>query len=288
MKVRGKLIEADWNILQGNLPAQPSSPALPQALANCTGEQAFQESLSRHSEYLPRLANTHHGIWFDWILYKYALPSGNEVDFAYVETTSVQNTIVLIEIEDPAKKMWVGTPQTPHRSKEFNHAIEQVTRWRTDLNDPVQRAALINSFKIAFGGCTLAQNPWDVQYGLIYGRSAENLSDQQKASYADLQRTVGIEIMTFDHLVTRYRNFPEQPRNVVSVSVPGPVFSYLYLNTPPRSDFAYLSPGKLKLDQEAKDVLVSQGYDISAWENGKLLAVNGKAPLSSLSTSILP
>ena len=236
----------------------------------------------------PRIANTHHGIWFDWILYKYALPSGNEVDFAYVETTSAQNTIVLIEIEDPAKKMWVGSLQTPHRSEKFNHAIEQVTRWRTDLNDPAQRTALIDGFKSTFGQSSLVDNQWDVKYGLVYGRSAENISAQQKSSYADLQRTCGIELMTFDNLVTRQKNHPAQLRNVMSVSVPGPVFSYLYLNKLPRSDFAYLKPGRLKLDQEAKEVLVAQGYDISAWENGTLLGLNGKAPFSSLSTSILP
>lgn len=288
MKVRGKLIEADWNLLHGRPPEPPSSPDLPAALASCTGEQAFQESLSRHSEYLPNLANTHHGIWFDWVLYKYRLPSGNEVDFAYLETTSARNTVVLIEIEDPSKVMWVGTPQKPAKSAEFNRAIEQVTRWRTDLKDPQMLSALKADFLKLLAHSGKATNTWDVKYGLIYGRSSENSSDERKAAYADLQENLGLELLTYDNLVTRHKNFPGKSKNVIRLSYPGPAFKYLYLNAPPRSEFAYLKPGRLNLDPEAREVIVSMGYELDSWKKGELLVVDNKKPMSHLDVLTKP
>lgn len=288
MNVRGKLIEGALQNLRGLPVAAPSAPDLPTALATCTGEHAFQESLSRHTEYLPHLANTHHGVWFDWVLYKLRLPSGNEVDFAYVETTSALTTVVLIEIEDPAKPMWVGSLQKPAKSVEFNRAIEQVMRWRTDLRDPHQLLALKEDVRKLFGVNGKTQNAMDVQYGLIYGRGAENSSDERRAAYADLQQTLGIHLMTYDNLVTRHQKSPGRVKNVVRLTRPGPTFSYAYLNAPPRSEFAYLSPGRLTLDADSRDVIVSLGYDIDAWDRGELLIVNDKYPGSFLSSSAKP
>lgn len=268
--------------------AAPSAPDLPTALATCSGEHAFQESLSRHTEYLPHLANTHHGVWFDWVLYKLPLPSGNEVDFAYVETTSALTTVVLIEIEDPAKSMWVGSLQKPAKSSAFNRAIEQVTRWRTDLRDPHQLLALKESVRKILGNSGLASNAMDVEFGLIYGRGAENSSDERRAAYVDLQQNLGIHLMTYDHLVTRHQNSPGRVKNVVRLTHPGPTYSYAYLNAPPRAEFAFLSPGRLTLDADSREVIVSLGYDIDAWERGELLIVNNKHPKSFLSIGAKP
>lgn len=280
---KGKLVECDFNVLNSRPVALPCAPDLPAALLNDSlQEQGFQESLSRHSEYIPRFANLHHGIWFNWILYKYPLPTGNVVDFAYLETTSVQNTIVLIEIEDPKKKMWKGPPNKPGKAVDFNAAIEQVTRWRTDLKDPVKMSALIADFKAMMGVHLKTENAWNVVYGLVYGRSAENKSPEQRAAYADLQQTLGIELVTYDNLVTRFVNFPEPPKNVISVTRPGPTFSYLYLNAVPHFEFSQLPYGTLNIEGDAHQVLVSLGYDISAWEVGEPLVVNGKKPRSNL------
>ncbi|UXH76203.1 DUF4263 domain-containing protein [Roseateles amylovorans] len=287
MTTKGKYIEQDWNKLNSQPPALPCSPDLEAALASCSGEQAFQESLARHSEYLPHLANHHHGVWFDWVLYKYPLPTGNVTDFAYLETTSAENTIVLIEIEDPSKRMWKGPPNKPAKSVEFNAAIEQVTRWRTDLKDPQKLSALIADFKRMLGASGKAANPWKVVYGLVYGRSSENITDEQKAAYSDLQDSLGIKLMTFDHLVTRHKNSAGRVKNVMSVSVPGPTFSYLYLNAPPRSEFGYLTSGALKVGKEAREVIVSMGYDLDAWERGEPLSLNDKKPIGHIS-SIFP
>lgn len=286
MNVRGKLIEADLRLLRGLPLAAPSAPDLPTALATCTGEHAFQESLSRHSEYLPHLAHTHHGVWFDWVLYKLRLPSGNEVDFAFVETTSALTTVVLIEIEDPAKAMWVGSLQKPAKSADFSRAIEQVSRWRTDLRDPQQLLSLREFVRKLLGGSGLVQNGIEVQYGLVYGRSAENSSDERRAAYADLQKSIGLHLMTYDNLVTRHQNFPGRAKNVVRLTYPGPTFSYAYLNAAPRSEFAYLGPGRLTLDADSREVIVSLGYDIDAWENGELLIVNNKYPRGFLASNV--
>lgn len=288
MNVRGQLIESNLPPLRGLPVAALSAPDLPTALAKSSGEHAFQESLSRHTEYLPHLANTHHGVWFDWILYKLRLPSGNEVDFAYVETTSVLTTVVLIEIEDPEKSMWVGPLHKPAKSAEFNRAIEQVTRWRTDLRDPQNLLLLRKDVLTLLGNSPLTQNPIDVQYGLIYGRSTENNSLERKAAYADLQQTLGIHLMTYDNLVTRHQNTPGRVKNVVRLTYPGPIFSYAYLNAPPRSEFAFLSPGRLILDADSREVILSLGYDINAWEKGELLIVNHKYPASSLFGKVIP
>jgi len=284
MTTQGHLIEIDLALLDGKAPVKTVIPDLPQALAlNATNEHIFQESLSRHTEYFPFLVDTHHGNWLDWIIYKYELPSREITDFAYVVTTSVQNTIVLVELEDPAKKMWVGPSHKPSRSKHFVSALEQVERWRIHLQDPVQRQKIIADMSAMMSRSSLLQNPWEIKYALVYGRSSENASLAQKRAYADLQNNSGIHLATYDHLVSAKQRQQIRRHNVVRITA-GQTFEYLFLNTEPGSDFAYLPCGSLSITPDIERLLESLDYDIAAWKAGESLNVAGKHPMSKLST----
>lgn len=278
---KGFLIDTDLEILRHGNPTITSIPDLPTALSSARGEEAFHQSLCRHSEYLQLPFVKHHGIWFNWVLTKYPLPSGNVTDFAYLVTTSSSNMIVLVEIEDPGKKMWVGTPTKPEKSDAFVKAIEQVQRWRADLREPDNYSQLISGFKAMMGKSGMASNSWDVKYALVYGRSSENDTGARKKMYADLQRE-GIELMTFDHLVSAKNIGNALRRNIVKVSHPGPTFSYAYLNVEPRTEFAYLDYGKFTIEKDARQLLVALGFDIKAWEQGQLLTANWGKNLPSI------
>ncbi|WP_076591368.1 Shedu anti-phage system protein SduA domain-containing protein [Herminiimonas arsenitoxidans] len=271
---KGFLIDTELEMLRNGKPSITSIPDLPTALSSAIGEEAFHQSLCRHSEYLQLPFVKHHGIWFNWILTKYPLPNGNVTDFAYLVTTSASNTIVLVEIEDPAKKMWVGKPIKPEKSDPFVKALEQVMRWRADLREPENYSQLIAGFKALMGKSGMALNSWYVKYVLIYGRSSENDTVARKKMYADLQQE-DIELMTFDNLVSAKKILTSsQRKNIVKAFHPGPTFSYAYLNTEPRSEFAYLDYGKFSIDKDARELLVALGFDINAWEQGKLLSAN--------------
>ncbi|MFM0160793.1 DUF4263 domain-containing protein [Paraburkholderia sediminicola] len=284
MKLQGHLIDVDLRLADGLRPAEPTVRPLPDALANTKGEQKIHESLCRHTEYFPFPKQTHHGAWFRWIISKFELPSGNITDFVYVVTTSSENTIVLVEIEDPAKKMWAGPPERAHRSADFTSAIEQVERWQTDLNKPEQMASLIATMKAMMGGNGLARNSWFVEYALVYGRSNENDSAARREAYANLKRNSSINILTFDHLITQVENHGlGEPHNVMKCGSPGPMFSYLYLNREPSNEFAYLEKGTLLLDSEAERLLKAKGYDIDAWKADQPLSLQGKYTMEDVS-----
>ena len=270
---KGFLIETELDKERYGTPTVTSIPDLPTALESETKEEIFHKSLCRHSEYLSLPFIKHHGIWFNWVLTKFPLPNGNITDFAYLVTTSAKNTIVLVEIEDPAKRMWVGTPIKPEKSDAFVKAIEQVQRWQIDLREPENLAQLISWFKAMMGNNGLASNSWEVKYALVYGRSSENDSAARKKFYAELQRGE-IELMTFDNLVSQKSTHSSTRRNIVKISHPGPTFSYVYLNTNPNNEFAFLDHGRFDLAKDARELLVLLGYDIDAWEGGQLLNAN--------------
>lgn len=278
---KGFLIDTDLEILRNGSPVITTIPDLPSALVSETGEEIFHKSLCRHSEYLHLPFVQHHGIWFNWILTKYELPSGNITDFAYLSTTSSSNTIVLIEIEDPTKKMWVGTPIKPEKSDPFVKAIEQVQRWRIDLKDPANFTQLISDFKAMMGNSAMASNTWDVKYALVYGRSNENNTTSRKKMYADLQQD-GIQLLTYDNLISAHKTNGTIRRNIIKTTRPGPTFSYAYLNEDPHAEFAYLNSGKLFIPKDVKEILIAKGFDINSWEQGNLLSVNGRKDMASI------
>ncbi|CAD9227669.1 conserved hypothetical protein [Burkholderia cenocepacia] len=277
MKIQGQLIDHDLRLTDGLEPIEAVVRPLPEALANTKGEQPIHESLCRHTEYFPFPKRTHHGAWFRWIISKFELPSGNITDFAYVVTTSSENTIVLIEIEDPAKKMWAGAPEKAHRSADFTSAIEQVERWQTDLNRPEQMASLVATMKAMMGGNGLARNTWYVEYALVYGRSSENNSAARRDAYASLKRNSSIHFLTFDHLVTQVETHGlGEQHNIVKCGSPGPIFSYMYLNRELSNEFAYLEQGTLILDNDVERLLKRQDFEIDKWKDNQRLTVNGK------------
>lgn len=280
MTIKGRLIDTELRALNGLSEVAAEVLPLPQLLELDLGEEEVQKSLCRHSEYFPMAVDTHHRNWFRWVLSKYELPSGNVTDFAYVVTTSANNTIVLVEIEDPSKKFWVGPPERPEKSTSFVRAIEQVEQWRSDLQDPLQRGQLIQEMKAMMGNVGLTANQWGVEYVLIYGRSAENVSRAQKEAFTRLERYNGIRLRTFDNLVAAQQT-GESARlhNFVRVTRPGPKFSYTYLNRDPMGEFARLSPGTMLLDSEVEPLLRAKGFDIDAWKAGHLLRVNNKHPV---------
>ena len=288
MPAQGKLIDADLRLVDGLPPLDVAIPPLPDLLETDPGEEVIHASLCRHSEYFPLVVDTHHRNWFRWVLTKYELPSGNVTDFAYVVTTSVENTIVLVEIEDPAKRLWVGPSEKPEKAKEFVRAIEQVEQWRADLEKPEQQIQLIGEMKTMMGHSGLAANPWRIEYVLIYGRSRDNVSAAQKEAFTRLQRHGGIHLRTFDNLVeAKTTGYSDQLHNVVRVTRPGPKFSYAYLNREPMAEFAYLKPGTMILDARVERLLKAKSYDIEAWKTGKLLIVNERQPRDALS-QVLP
>ncbi|WP_317201052.1 Shedu anti-phage system protein SduA domain-containing protein [Janthinobacterium sp.] len=278
---KGFLIDTELEMLRHGKSTITSIPDLPTALESASGEEAFHQSLCRHSEYLHLPFVKHHGIWFNWVLTKYPLPNGNVTDFSYLVTTSTSNTIVLVEIEDPAKKMWVGTPMKPEKSNNFVKAFEQVQRWRADLREPENYSKLISGFKAMMGKSGMALNSWDVKYVLIYGRSSENNTDARKKMYADLQREE-IELITFDNFVSAKNNGITVRRNIIKVSHPGPTFSYVYLNTEPKTELAFLNYGKFMMGKDVRELLITLGYDIEAWEKGELLTANWGKDLPSI------
>jgi hypothetical protein len=124
-------------------------------------------------------------------------------------------------------------------------------------------------------------NPIEYHYQLIYGRSAnKNLSDARKVEFRSLQTDIGIQILTFDQVVSWYENDLVFKKNVLRVSGLG--YEFRSMKAESTNIFAFLGPGQLFLsDQQIAD-LIAEGYDMESWKRGELLVVNGKAPSSAM------
>jgi len=291
--IKGFLKDYDLSILDSGKPKSSPIKTLPDLLSlNAKNlEGVIHESLCAHSEYFPIAHATHKENWNRWVINKYSLPNGNITDFAYVLSTSSQSTIVLMEIEEPTKRMWRGSAEKPTRDAAFTAAIEQVNRWRSCLNDPANLTKTISDLSKIFGASPMRMNEFNIKYVLVYGRSNENISDAQKKLFNQTRSDLlaqDIQLYTYDNLVDAAETRKDPRRhNFVKIRATGPViaFKYQYLNVEPKNEFSYLLPGSLILDADVERLLKSKGFDIDSWKNGKLLSVHRKSPVESLEKS---
>jgi hypothetical protein len=128
------------------------------------------------------------------------------------------------------------------------------------------------------------QNTISFKYVLITGRNSE-LDSQSKKNLFRQKNTDDIRVMTFDSLINHFNSNPLDRKIIAVKTVNG--YRIENLNDTDTSLFAYLQSGEVILNNAIKNELINKGYNITAWENGNLLKVNNKQPITNFS-SILP
>jgi hypothetical protein len=156
---------------------------------------------------------------------------------------------------------------------EFNAALNQVRSWKVFVDD--NKSEVLRKLEPLFQPLNMRKNPIEFNYQLILGRSADkNLSVSRKKHVRLLIQETGVEIMTYDSLITWYREDRKFKKNILRLS--GDMYQFKHMHDEPENMLAYIGPDKLQLTSDQKDQLRNSGYEIDKWATGDLLTYNHK------------
>ncbi|WP_432738464.1 Shedu anti-phage system protein SduA domain-containing protein [Maridesulfovibrio sp. FT414] len=236
-------------------------------------EQCVQDYLEQNPRMIPTPSRLHHLLLFDVIISKFPLGSELVTDYIYLTKSSGELRVVLVELENPDKDIFNKKTATASPTAQFNAAIDQVRSWQMYIDE--NRSTIIKKLRPLIVGCNVEHLPVSFSYELIIGRSKnKNLTTGRMKYLCNLINETRINIYTYDRVLGLYENDVHCVANVLKIS--GCQFAFKYMHKHPRSIFSAIGPDSLVLSSEQKDQLKRGGYEVSQWEEGNLLLIEGK------------
>lgn len=238
-------------------------------------ENDVQEYLEKNTELIPKKFMENHGISENVIISKLPIGLKYVTDFAFVSKCTIFWNIVLIEIEDPKKKMFT---QKDDFSADFTQAKGQIDNWKSLLNyDKNEKELLEKSLKTLLVPERMRDNPINIKYVLVYGRSSEINNDTRKKKFAQLNGSSDVAVVTYDSLKNRWEN-TKLGNCIIANIVSGDKLS---LKIVPDENFdtgifSEIHPSQLIINEVQKNIFRKYGYQIDDWEKGYMLYVNCK------------
>lgn len=244
-------------------------------------EGPLQKLLERFSELIP-VTDVINRVQWNSVVSKLVLPSGKEVDLAYITKNTAAWRIVLIELERPSKQLFIDTPYVDFHSA-TRGAIAQINIWKDDVANDIAgvRSRL---YPLMHMGGHWDTNPIEVCYVLVIGRTPSGrLSKAQAGVVHRLYKEQQIRLLTWDS-VLRMRETGRSGRLNVLVQKDGRAsfkFGQAFTDL-----FAKFHPEMIDLPTDQEAWFREEGYDIDRWRKGDLLAVNWKSPMDEAEASI--
>ena len=239
-------------------------------------EKDIQVFLEENAELIPLPFLAGHQLHQSLIISK--LPIGNSFisDFAYLTKCSDYWLLVLIEIENLHKKIFLNSSENIRFTAKFNNAYEQILDWKAYLEEDNNIDEIKKRVIKLMGEGEIANIPFYVRYFLIYGRSKEKNSEKRIRLF-NQKNTEQIQVKTYDSLISEYKSKPELPKMILS---PWKDNGFCIKKVPDKeiemSLLGYLSKDFIKIDNIARDKMINQGYCIEKWEQGECLTEDGK------------
>jgi hypothetical protein len=133
----------------------------------------------------------------------------------------------------------------------------------------------------------MRSNPIEYDFQLIIGRSSsKNLTEGRKRDFRALQQETGVTVMTFDQLVDWYRQGQSVKKNVLRFT--SGRYEFKSIAAGPGNMLAHMGPGELDLSTELVNDLLVRGHDMTSWQAGEPLLVDGKQTLSNFGKTLSP
>lgn len=250
-------------------------------------ENDVQRYLEDNSELIPLPFLAGHQLHQSAIISKLPIGNGHDSDFAYLTKCSDYWNLVLIEIKDPKKKIFLKDSEHIKFAAEFNNAYDQVLSWKAYLEEDNNTAELRKRVRILMGDSPIANIPFYVRYVLIYGRKSEKQNSEKRIKMFNQKNTNEIHVKTFDSLISEYESKPEMPKMILSVWKEN---GFFIKKVPSKridmSLLGYLNSDYIKIDSKARENLIAQGYFIEKWEEGEYLTEFGKMDKLSMYNSL--
>ncbi len=241
-------------------------------------EQVIQDFLENHPELIPTPNRLNHQLHFNVIVSKFPLATELTTDYVYLTKSSDTWRVTFVELEVPDKDIFTSNPTKAITTADFNAALNQVRSWKIFVDD--NRGEVLRKLDPLFQPPGMRANPIEFNYQLIIGRSAgKNLSQARKKHIRLLIKESGIDIMTYDALLTWYKEDRKFKKNILRLA--GDAFVFKIMHDEPEHIFAYIGPDKLHLTDAQKDRLRNVGYEIDKWAVGDFLVYNTKYTAST-------
>lgn len=239
---------------------------------NSLNENHIQRFLEENSELISTPFLLNHQLHFNVLISKFKISDGLISDFAYLTKSSDFWNLVLVEIEDPKKRIFTSNNEQINFHSDFNHAMDQIFEWKGYIeqnSEEIKRR--IDPLRVP-----LNYNPIRFKYVLIYGRNNEKENNLRKTRMFG-QKTIGdVRVMTFDSLISEFEHSRFKYKKMILSHWREGYKVKLAPSNLETSIFGYLNTSNLKVDSREKTMLIQQGYDMEKWGEGCSLRYNHK------------
>nr|AKG47483.1 hypothetical protein pA_00043 [Pectobacterium carotovorum] len=231
-------------------------------------EVYVQEFLEANSQLIPIYNRLNHPLHFNMVLSKFPISKDLIPDFTYITKSSTKWVITFVELESPDKKMFKRTTGQVDTHSNYTQAKNQINSWKLYLNN--NKDAFIKSIIDLLEPAALRDNPCEFKYMLIYGRSKEKEASSRFTEYiAREESETGIDILTYDSIITNYQSGSSHEKDIVKYS--NGQFKFKRMNTANTYILGFLNNDKFYLTDQQKETLKNNGYQIDSWDDGELL-----------------
>ncbi|MGL4451787.1 MAG: Shedu anti-phage system protein SduA domain-containing protein [Sarcina sp.] len=241
-----------------------------------TNENSIQSFLEEHSELIPLPILEGHQLHNSVVISKLPINGGLISDFAYLTKCSDCWNLVLIELEDSKKKLFLKDNENIRFTSEFNNAYDQILSWRAYINE--NKAILKEKVSKLLTPIQMKNLPFKVSYILIIGRNKDKKNSERKIEMFYQKNQQDILVKTYDSVISEYLKKPHQIYKIILS--PWKDKGFKIKKVPNREVETYLfstmTTDDLKIEAGARDRLMKQGYCIDKWEKGEFLTEDGK------------
>ncbi|WP_024336410.1 Shedu anti-phage system protein SduA domain-containing protein [Desulfotignum balticum] len=236
-------------------------------------ELVIQDFLELHSELIPTPNLLNHRLHFNAILSQFPIDTSLVADYVYLTKSSDTWRITFVELEVPDKRFFSSNKKQVDTSSAFNKALSQIRSWQVFLEE--HKDEVMRRLEPIWYPLNMRKNPVTFEFQLIIGRSAEKNSHQSKlATLKKIREESSVEIMTYDTLISYFKNGPRYKKNILALTKDKYRFKHLHVE--PHHVFSYVPADSLILTSDQKAELQARGYEIEEWEAGEQLTVNGR------------
>lgn len=235
-------------------------------------ENEIQKFLEENTELIPLPFLLNHWLHLNVVISKLEISSSFKTDFAYLTKSSDMWNLVLIEIEDSKKNIFLKNNENIKFSSEFNNAFDQVMEWKAYINDNKQEVLK----KIEVLKKPLSRNMVKVKYVLIIGRNKEKDNSERKRRMFAEKSNEEIRVMTYDSLISHYIKSTSDLRKLILAPWREGFRIKQIPNNIETDIFAYVKPEYLDLTKDNIEEFKKQDYQIDKWLQGTMLNAGGK------------
>lgn len=246
-------------------------------------ESTMQDFFEHHTALFPTSHfMQNHGLHFNSFVSKFSI-GPYVTDFAYLTKSTVEWWVVLVEIENPHKKLFKGNPDHADFTADYTQSRQQIRDWKAFIED--HKNEVVDTLHRIRK--PLEYNKVSFKYLMVMGRRDEiEHSEARRRALAE-ESNGDLKIITYDTLLSDYERQRRIPvEGLMLTMYDRDRFRCKYLPSDAEHKyfetietdglFAYMSCDDIYFSDEQIQELKAEGYEMDSWLQGKYLIMNEK------------